>query len=92
MTLRIDKHSFRITNQQITNQFYFSIDYDKDYILKRIFNIKIEGGFGSWRTLKYNSKRIEDGYDNVEAIGFFVDITIINIRIGIYMHPIYYKI
>lgn len=95
METEFSKRRISICHQGKRSQFYFQVDYDKEYFLYRIFTVKIEGGIYQGRSFDYiNNDNPSYGliaHQLMEVKGLYIDVTILNIRLGVYLHPIRFK-
>lgn len=98
MKTELSKRRLSICHQGMKSQFYFQVDYDKEYLLYRIFTFNAKGGFysGMSTTHIYFEKDVSDrkGFKTFYPVcqrGLYFDITILNIRLGLYFHPIVFK-
>ncbi len=89
--LRINNHEFSLCHQGLLSQFYFKVDYDKDYILHRLFQCSFKSGVTTQINVQIYDKWYEYTWIERRTVGLFFDITVLNIRLGIYLHPIIYK-
>ncbi len=87
MKFKITKQNLSLTNQKKSNQIYFQIDYERKYLLHSLFKLKFEAGFITTLHLEVKEKKIK----HFVCAGLFFDVTILNIRIGIYLTPIIYS-
>ncbi len=90
MKVNLTKREFSIINQKTYNEFYFKVDYDMKYFLYRFFS----GGCSAGITV---SRRLDTGTDysewkEMKRIGLYFDITMLNIRLALYLYPIVWEV
>lgn len=88
MKTQFDKYGFGLTNQQKFYQYYFQIDWDKKFWLYRFFSF----GFGAGLSWQKDLNMSNHNWIETKLVGVFIDITVFNIRIGIYLLPIIYHV
>lgn len=86
MKFRIDNGGFSLHHQGIRSQFYFQLDWGRKYLFRRLFQIHFKSGISKWTHIQYPWDEVK--HTHIETIGPFVDLTVFNLRIGIYLHPI----
>lgn len=98
MKFKSNKLSTFVSYDGLLCAIYFGMDHDKYYLLHRLFQMKFKFGICTKHHVTYKSIDPYDGtyhyHDCIErkTIGVYFDITILNIQLSIYLHPIIYKI
>lgn len=86
-----------VSKQKKRFQFYFQTHYSEKWWLRNFFVIGFKGGLYTGKSMAMKTVRpgwsfpLNAVYTQWECAGIYVDITVFNIRLGIYLHPIIYN-